>query len=113
MRRFGFEDMFLAVDFVLPGMVAVCLVAKYGLLWVGAVAVLEWLLLTISNRAGYKARSGMYDVWKAVLTSVGIASGAKLYPVQSSPIALGVAAVILAIVIHAGVYRAMSSLIRK
>ena len=102
---------YTALDIWLPGALAVVLIAKYGLLWVFAVASLECIQLLIAKHF-MKNAGGNHDLLKAVLTSAGISAGASLFYVKASPAALGAAA-ILVVVVHFAVYLIMASFIRR
>jgi len=112
MRRSVVKNIYIIVDFFFPSILAVSLIAQYGLVWICAILALEWLQMLLTNRIvqmSYKT----YDWWKVTLTSIGIVVGALLYPVESTPYELGIAVTVLVTVIHLGLYMIMSSVARK
>lgn len=112
MRRSIIKTIYIVIDFFCPSILAVFLIAQYGLVWICAILALEWLQILLTNRIvqiPYKS----YDWWKVTLSSIGIAVGALLFPVKSTPYELGIAVTVLASVIHLGLYMIMSSFIRK
>ena len=112
MRRSVIKTIWVVIDTLLPCIMAIYLVARYGLVWVGAIVALEWLHLMISKHI-LRISWYMYDGWKIVLTAAGIVVGTRLYAVQSIPNALGIAVTLLVIIIHSGVYLTISNLLRK
>ena len=112
MRRSVIKTIWAVIDVLLPCIVAACLVGRFGLIWVGAVVILEWLQLMISKHILHMAWN-LYDGWKIVLTAAGIVVGTARYAVQSIPDALGIAATILVIILHSAVYFMISNFIRK
>ena len=112
MRQSLIKRIYFLIDFTWPGILAVFLIAQYGLVWIWAIVVLEWLQMMLAKRIAHIS-SSMYDWWKVALTSAGIIAGTLLIPVKSTPNELGIAVTALIVVIHFAVYMILSSLFRK
>jgi len=112
MRRSITRKLYIAIDFILPSILAVILVSKYGLVWVFAVFVLE-LLQALLSRYTMPNPGKTYDLWKNAITSIGIVVASLMYPVQSTPRELSIAAIILTVVIHFAVLMILSNSSRK
>ena len=106
------KKIFIAFDLILPGALSAMLVAKCGLMWIGAVFILEFIQIMASNRI-MQIKIQAYDWKKVLLTSAGIVIGGCLYRIECNPPELFTAVMVLSVVIHAVIYLSISNVIKK
>lgn len=112
MQRSIVKIIYTFVDFFFPSILAACIIAQYGLVWICAILALECLQILFTNRI-VRISYRLYDWCKVTLVSIGIVIGTLLYPVKSTPYELGIVATVLATVIHFGLYIIISNIARK
>lgn len=112
MKQLFPQKTFAIFDFILPGTLSAILIAKCGVMWIGAVIVLEFIQTIILNRI-MQIKIHAYDWKKVLLTSVGIVIGGCSYRVKCNPTELYIVVMILTVVIHAAIYLIMSNAIKK
>jgi len=84
--------------YILFGLAGYGLVRWFGLLGVATVLILEVLLLALWREG--KQRGGII----LLCSTLGIGAGYGFYPVSAFPSSVGVASLILALVVHAGIF---------
>lgn len=112
MRKSILKKAAVFLDFIFPCFLSIILISRLGLIWIFAILALECLQFLISGCLISNALKNYYH-WKILLTSTGIAAGAWLYPVSSSPEEVGTAVCVLVIAIHFGVYMILTRVFKK
>lgn len=113
MKPITIKHVYFFFDFCLPSILAVLLIAKYGLIWICAVFALEWMQIIFTNHIIQTPPKRTYDWWKDSMTSISIVIATLLYPIVSRPYELGIAVTALSVVIHFGLYMIISNCVRK
>lgn len=105
------KNMIKAMLLVLPAALAFFLGWKFGILVSFAVLLPEAGICCIIERISRQTQAARHNVWMAALSSAAIFAGAMVYNPASEPAGLGIAAALLAAVIHASLILILSSLI--
>ena len=93
---------------VLQFLAGCAFVAGMGLLFgIAAVLVLEVVLMLVDRR------SAQHNGTPLICSTLGIVAGYLIYPAPSSPAALGVASLLLALLIHGGIYLMFAGILEK
>lgn len=103
----------MLINYLGPGALGVFLISKHGLLCVGAVLMIEALFMFLYKLLNRKYNWNFNPLLGAAFATIGIIIGAALYHVSSDPAELGIAAIALASIVHAGLYLLTNTIIER
>ena len=103
----------LIID-VLPGVIFLTLIARFGLLYSAAAFLIEAALIFFRRTAIFnETNSNRHDWIQLLISTFGIGWGYFLYPVQYAPEILGLGVLFLSMLIHSMMFLVMSCFANK